>query len=107
MSALGQKQTCAVQKRACPLLPKADICGATGCPLCANSGHCMSRNNVTRRGHQANGGSALSYLGPQLVDGIDAFPSEIDIVPSKVSICRRFAENGPFQAKVSDHPFWR
>ena len=54
-----------------------------------------------------NGGSALSCLGPQFVDGIDALPSEIDIVPSKVSVCRRFTENGPFQAKVIDHSFRR
>ena len=33
-----------------------------------------------------NGGSALSYLGPQFVDGIDALPREIDIVPSKVPV---------------------
>ena len=29
MSALGQKQTCAVQKRVSALPPKADMCGAT------------------------------------------------------------------------------
>ena len=40
MSALGQKQTCAVQKRMSALPPKADMCGATsGCPLSAKSGH--------------------------------------------------------------------
>jgi hypothetical protein len=30
MSALGQKQTCAVQEAMSALLPKADMCGATG-----------------------------------------------------------------------------
>ena len=40
MSALGQKQTCAVQYVMSALHPKADMCGATSaCPLCANSGH--------------------------------------------------------------------
>ena len=40
MSALGQKQTCAVQKAMSALPPKADMCGALArCPLCANSGH--------------------------------------------------------------------
>ena len=40
MSALGQKQTCAVQEGMSALPPKADMCGATRrCPLSANSGH--------------------------------------------------------------------
>ena len=39
MSALGHKQTCAVQNGMSALPPKADMCGATECPLCANSGH--------------------------------------------------------------------
>ena len=40
MSALGQKQTFAVQKAMSALPPKADMCSATSrCPLCANSGH--------------------------------------------------------------------
>ena len=40
MSALGQKQTCAVQNVMSALPPIADMCSATsGCPLCANSGH--------------------------------------------------------------------
>ena len=40
MSAMGQKQTCAVQNVMSALPPKADMCGATSaCPLCANSGH--------------------------------------------------------------------
>ena len=39
MSALGQKQTCAVQKVMSALPPKADMCGALArCPLCAKSG---------------------------------------------------------------------
>ena len=40
MSALGQKQTFALQKVMSALPPKADMCSALGrCPLCANSGH--------------------------------------------------------------------
>ena len=40
MSALGHKQTFAVQKVMSALPPIADMCGATSpCPLCANSGH--------------------------------------------------------------------
>ena len=38
MSALGHKQTFAVQKGMSALSPKADIRGALRCPLCANSG---------------------------------------------------------------------
>ena len=41
MSALGHKQTFAVQNVMSALPPKADMCSATSaCPLCANSGHC-------------------------------------------------------------------
>ena len=40
MSALGHKQTFAVQNVMSALPPKADICSAQSrCPLCANSGH--------------------------------------------------------------------
>src|SRR5262245_23556303 len=39
MSALGHKRTYAVQKVMSALPPKADMCGATRCPLWANSGH--------------------------------------------------------------------
>ena len=40
MSALGQKQTCAVQNVMSALPPIADMCGAKErCPLSANSGH--------------------------------------------------------------------
>ena len=41
MSALGQKQTCAVQTGMSALPPKADMCGTKKerCPLSANSGH--------------------------------------------------------------------
>ena len=43
MSALGQKQTCAVQHAMSALPLKADMCGATStCPLSANSGHAQS-----------------------------------------------------------------
>jgi hypothetical protein len=95
MATVGSGQSAGKPEQSpCPLYPR-------------KSGHRMSRNNFTRRGHQMNGGSALSYLGPQFVDGIDAFPSEIDIVPPKVSVCRSFTENGPFQAKVIDHSFRR
>ena len=43
MSALGQKQTFAVQNGMSALPPKADMCGATRrCPLCAKSGHSLA-----------------------------------------------------------------
>jgi hypothetical protein len=39
MYALGQKQTFATQKGMSALPPKADMCGATRCPLWGMSGH--------------------------------------------------------------------
>ena len=48
MSALGQKQTFAVQNGMSALPPIADICSALArCPLCANSGH-MHRSKLHR-----------------------------------------------------------
>ena len=49
MSALGQKQPCAVQKAMSALPPKADMCGATG-DVCFGPKADMSFNTQAKRG---------------------------------------------------------
>jgi hypothetical protein len=50
MSALGQKQTFALQQVMSALPPKADIGAAQNqCPLCANSGHSAIHSITSQR----------------------------------------------------------
>ena len=66
MSALGQKQTCAVQNVMSALPPKADICGAQArCPLSANSGHSCLFSYQGRQPRQ------LRCIGPANAQRID------------------------------------
>ena len=61
MSALGQKQTCAAQNVMSALPPIADMCGASSCLLCANSGHQPIRS-PRRHGRSGRGGMVRKLM---------------------------------------------
>jgi len=65
MSALGQKQTCAVQKGMSALPPESDIKCDVECPLRANNGHraFMGRLIFVKSSFAANPMLSLKWFG--------------------------------------------
>ena len=64
MSALGQKQTRAVQQRMSALPPKADMCGATSEVRCVPIADMTLFNFVVGAGEQLWGQSARGFAAP-------------------------------------------